>query len=171
MRVRSGSPRTSSKTSGAAAAVVGVDGAVEEDPVAAEPGVAAEQPPVEAAKSFSEWFPNKGLRRKALGQFSGGPVLPKNRHVPERSCVACGAKMPKERLVRVVRTAQGSVSVDGTGRAPGRGAYLCRASECWDRAIGKGALGRSLGRDLSLQDLEQVRTYYQENIAPQAAPH
>ncbi|MCH8990011.1 MAG: YlxR family protein [Chloroflexi bacterium] len=95
-------------------------------------------------------------------------ALSKNRHVPERSCVACGVKMPKVQLVRVVRITQGSVVIDTTGRAPGRGAYLCRIPQCWDRALGKGALGRSLGQDLSSQDLELVRTYYEENIAPQA---
>ncbi len=94
--------------------------------------------------------------------------MPKSRHVPERSCLACGVKMPKVELIRVVRVAQGSVVVDTTGKGPGRGAYLCRIPQCWDRAIGKGALGRSLGQDLSSQDLELVRTYYEENIAPQA---
>ena len=93
--------------------------------------------------------------------------MSKNRHVPERSCVACGVKMPKVQLVRVVRINQGSVIVDTTGRAPGRGAYLCRIPQCWDRALGKRALGRSLGQDLSSQDLELVWTYYDENIAPQ----
>ena len=94
--------------------------------------------------------------------------MPKSRHVPVRSCVACGVKMAKVQLVRVVRTALGSVTVDATGRAPGRGAYLCRTLGCWDRAVGKGTLGRSLGQDIASPDLEQVRAYYQENIAPQA---
>jgi predicted RNA-binding protein YlxR (DUF448 family) len=97
--------------------------------------------------------------------------MPKSRHVPQRSCVACGVKMAKAQLVRIVRTAQGSVAVDATGRAPGRGAYLCRNLECWDRAVVKGSLARSLGQDIASQDLEQVRAYYQENIAPQATAH
>ena len=88
--------------------------------------------------------------------------------MPERSCVACGVKMPKEQLVRIVQSTQGSVAVDTTGRQSGRGAYLCRNPECWGRALGKGALGRSLSKDLSSKDLEPVRTYYEENIAPQA---
>jgi len=97
--------------------------------------------------------------------------LPKNRHVPERSCVACGVKMPKAQLVRVVRNTQGMVAVDTTKRESGRGAYLCRIPECWSKALGKGSLGRSLGMDPSPQDLEPVRAYYEENIAsPAAAP-
>ena len=97
--------------------------------------------------------------------------MPKSRHVPERSCVACGVKMAKAQLVRVVRTAQGSVAVDATGRAQGRGAYLCRTLKCWDRAVSKGILGRSLGHDIVPQDLDRVWAYYQENIAPQANAH
>ena len=94
--------------------------------------------------------------------------MPKNRHIPERSCVACGDKMAKAQLVRVIRTAQGQVVIDATGREPGRGAYLCRTPECWGRALGKGALGRSFKADLTPADLEPVRTYFEETIAPQA---
>ena len=79
--------------------------------------------------------------------------------------------MPKLQLVRVVRAAQGSVAVDSTGKASGRGAYLCRNPECWDRAVAKGTLRRSLGQDISIQDLEQVRAFYQENVAPQTTAH
>ena len=131
----------------------------------------AELLPAEAARFFTEWPPATGFRRKASEPLSGGPALPKNRHLPERSCVACGAKMPKAQLVRVVRASEGPITVDATGRAPGRGAYLCRTPDCWGRALGKGALERSFKRDLSTQDLEQVRTYYEANIAPQATAH
>ncbi|MDA0265058.1 MAG: YlxR family protein [Chloroflexi bacterium] len=90
--------------------------------------------------------------------------MPKTRHIPERSCVACGVKMPKSQLVRVVRTSQGPAAVDATGSAPGRGAYLCRVPGCWQRALEKGSLGRSLGPDLSSQDLEPLRAYFHEHI-------
>jgi predicted RNA-binding protein YlxR (DUF448 family) len=130
---------------------------------------AAGPQPAEAAKScLAERFPTKNFLSKVHGTYSGGPDLPKSRHVPERSCVACGVKMAKMQLVRVVRDTQGAVSVDATGRAPGRGAYLCRAPECWERAISKGTLKRSFGQDIASQDLELVQAYYQENIAPQA---
>ena len=77
--------------------------------------------------------------------------------------------MPKSKLLRVVRTNQKLLVVDTTGRAPGRGAYLCQKPECWDRALGKGGLGRSLGMESSSMDLAQVRDYYQEHIAPKKA--
>ena len=43
----------------------------------------------------------------------------------QRSCIACGKQAGKAELYRVVRTPAGSVAFDGTGRAPGRGAYVC----------------------------------------------
>jgi len=46
--------------------------------------------------------------------------------------------------MRVVRTPSGAVVLDLTGRAAGRGAYVCRSVECLDRAIAKGALSRAL---------------------------
>jgi hypothetical protein len=94
--------------------------------------------------------------------------LPKSRHVPERSCVACGNKMPKAKLIRVVQASEGSIIVDTTGRESGRGAYLCHLPECWGKALTKGPLQRSFKQDLSTKDLEPVRTYYEENLASQA---
>ncbi|MBC8279757.1 MAG: YlxR family protein [Chloroflexi bacterium] len=94
--------------------------------------------------------------------------MPKNRHVPERSCVACGSKVAKAQLNRVVKTAQGSIIVDTTGREPGRGAYLCHLPDCWDKAIHKGALQRGFKQDLSDKELEPIRIFYEENIASRA---
>jgi predicted RNA-binding protein YlxR (DUF448 family) len=82
--------------------------------------------------------------------------LPRKRHIPERTCVACGSKMPKVELVRVARSPEGQVSVDYTGKAPGRGAYVC-GPNCWDTALGRGRLARSLGSTLSAHDLETLR--------------
>lgn len=131
----------------------------------------AELLPAVAAKTFPDWSPAGyagETQANTGGKFSRGTALPKNRHVPERSCVACGAKMPKAQLVRIVRTGQGPIIVDNNGRESGRGAYLCHIPECWDRAIGKGALERSFKQALSTQDLRPVRDYYESNIAPPA---
>ncbi len=46
--------------------------------------------------------------------------------------------------MRIVRTAEGNMLVDPFGRSPGRGAYVCRTVECFDKAINKGALARAL---------------------------
>lgn len=57
------------------------------------------------------------------------------RHVPRRTCVACRSSSAKRGLVRVVRSPEGRVEVDPTGRRAGRGAYLCRRRGCWEQAL------------------------------------
>ena len=65
-------------------------------------------------------------------------------HVPIRTCMGCGTAAPQGGLLRVVRTADGGLALDATRRAGGRGGYLHRSRECWDRfAKRKGPL-RSL---------------------------
>lgn len=54
--------------------------------------------------------------------------------IPLRKCSGCGEMKPKKELVRVVRSPQGEVSLDLTGRSPGRGAYLCRSASCFIKA-------------------------------------
>ena len=58
--------------------------------------------------------------------------------------MACRTVRAKRELLRVVRSPDGAVGIDPTGRANGRGAYVCRAAECIDTAIKKGALIRAL---------------------------
>jgi len=58
--------------------------------------------------------------------------------------VACRTVRPKRDLQRIVRTPSGDVVADETGRAAGRGAYICRSEACLDLAIKKGSLSRAL---------------------------
>ena len=53
---------------------------------------------------------------------------------PERLCVGCRQLRPKGELMRIVRSPEGEISIDPTGKSPGRGAYLCRSSECLRQA-------------------------------------
>ncbi len=66
------------------------------------------------------------------------------RRFPTRTCVACRTARQKRELVRVVRTLTGEVVMDPTGKAPGRGAYVCADPACQQLAITKGALRRAL---------------------------
>lgn len=54
--------------------------------------------------------------------------------VPVRKCVGCMEQKTKKELVRVVRSAEGNISVDTTGKKPGRGAYLCPSAACLAKA-------------------------------------
>jgi len=62
-----------------------------------------------------------------------------------RTCVACRTARQKRDLVRVVRTPDGRVLLDETGRLAGRGAYLCADGSCWRNALDKGTVQRALG--------------------------
>ena len=76
----------------------------------------------------------------------------KPRHVPIRTCVGCRQERPKREMVRVVRTAEGSVVLDPTGRRAGRGAYICPRFECWNRALERGGLAHTLKAEISAAD-------------------
>ncbi len=80
-----------------------------------------------------------------------------SRQAPQRSCVGCRQVRPKRELVRLVRTPQGSVCLDLTGKLPGRGTYLCRSEQCAERAIKQKKLGRALGVAVSADVLEEIR--------------
>jgi predicted RNA-binding protein YlxR (DUF448 family) len=67
------------------------------------------------------------------------------RRPPIRTCVACRTERAKGELIRVVRTPSGPVTLDPTGRLPGRGAYLCADGSCWRLALKRSALDRALG--------------------------
>lgn len=55
--------------------------------------------------------------------------------IPERKCVGCNERKPKNELVRVLRTPEGEIGVDRTGKKSGRGAYLCRNTACFAKAV------------------------------------
>ncbi len=73
------------------------------------------------------------------------PQQQKTKKPPLRHCVGCGEGKAKKELVRVVRSKEGQVSLDDTGKAPGRGAYLCRSAACLAKARKKKALERAFG--------------------------
>ena len=79
------------------------------------------------------------------------------KHVPQRTCVGCREVLPKRRLIRLVRTADG-VQVDPTGKLAGRGAYLHDRQECWERAL-KGALPHALKTELSVHDRTRLEDF------------
>ena len=54
--------------------------------------------------------------------------------VPMRMCTGCGEMKPKRELVRVVKNSEGEISLDLTGKAQGRGAYVCRSIDCLKKA-------------------------------------
>ena len=72
----------------------------------------------------------------------------RTRHVPQRTCVGCRQVQDKRNLVRLVRTSEGQLVVDDSGKRNGRGAYLCRQRSCWETAIKGEQLGKALRMDI-----------------------
>lgn len=58
----------------------------------------------------------------------------KIKKIPLRRCTGCGESFPKKELIRVVRTPEGNVVLDFTGKVGGRGAYVCKRSDCFKKA-------------------------------------
>lgn len=68
---------------------------------------------------------------------------PAVRKVPMRKCIGCMESKPKKELLRVVHNKEGDISIDTTGKKPGRGAYICAKKECFQKARKSRALERA----------------------------
>ena len=79
------------------------------------------------------------------------------KHVPQRTCVGCREVLPKRKMVRIVRTADG-VQIDPTGKLAGRGAYLHDRHQCWERGL-KGALAHALKTTLTQVDRARLEEF------------
>ena len=63
--------------------------------------------------------------------------------LPLRQCIGCGEMKSKKEMIRVIKTAEGEILLDATGRINGRGAYLCPSMECFKKAVKGRGLERS----------------------------
>jgi len=78
------------------------------------------------------------------------------KHMPQRTCVACRQVKAKRELIRLVHIPGGRVEVDTSGKKAGRGAYLCRARECWEMGLKGGRLGYALRTNIDHDNREQL---------------
>ena len=81
----------------------------------------------------------------------------RKKHKPQRTCIVCRATKDKWELIRLVRTPVGQVIVDPTGKANGRGAYICRTTDCLEKGLQKGRVTRALNATLSVEELETLQ--------------
>ncbi len=86
--------------------------------------------------------------------------------IPMRMCVACREMRAKKDLMRIVRTAEGELVLDLTGKLSGRGAYLCRDAACLAKAIKIRALERALEAPLN----DTVKTAMESEIGRYDGP-
>ena len=85
----------------------------------------------------------------------------RRKHVPQRTCIGCREVSDKQQLVRLLRTPEGMVEIDETGKRRGRGAYLCRHRSCWQVALQKRRLEQALrlSNPLTKENLDVLRAY------------
>ena len=80
----------------------------------------------------------------------------KPRKIPMRMCVGCREMKPKAQLLRVVKPQEGDAHIDRTGKAPGRGAYVCDSPECLKKARKSRALERALDAQIDEAVFDQL---------------
>ena len=84
---------------------------------------------------------------------------PRPRPVPQRTCIACRAEQGKRTLIRIVRTPDGRIAVDASGKAEGRGAYLHPLRRCWVKALKGATIKNALKISPALDDIEALRVF------------
>ena len=80
----------------------------------------------------------------------------RKRKIPLRTCVGCGEQKPKRELVRIVRTPEGHVEIDPTGKKSGRGTYLCPKRSCLEKARKGKKIERSLKHEILPDVLDKL---------------
>lgn len=106
----------------------------------------------------------------ATGRRKGARKGPRPKRVPQRMCVSCREHDAKRGLIRIVRTPEGRVERDPTGRKNGRGAYLCHKPACWERALKSGALARALKTEIDASTAAALRDFAATLPRPDVAP-
>lgn len=77
--------------------------------------------------------------------------------VPMRQCTGCREMKNKKEMLRVLKTAEGEILLDSTGRKNGRGAYICRSMECLEKAVKNHGLERSLKTQIPEAVYEELK--------------
>lgn len=77
--------------------------------------------------------------------------------LPQRTCLGCGENKPKQELIRIVKQNDGNIFVDITGKASGRGAYICNNVECLEKAIKSKRLEKNFETEIDNEIYESLR--------------
>ncbi|MCI5727510.1 MAG: YlxR family protein [Clostridium sp.] len=85
----------------------------------------------------------------------------KVKKIPMRMCTGCMEMKPKKELIRIVKSPEGEVSVDLTGKKSGRGAYICKSAECLEKAFKAKRLSRNLDVSISEEIYNKLRSEVQ----------
>ncbi len=80
----------------------------------------------------------------------------KTKKIPMRLCLGCGESKPKKEMIRVVKSKDGEISLDTTGKKSGRGAYICRSLQCFKAARQKHRFEKSFSCAISDEVYERM---------------
>lgn len=83
--------------------------------------------------------------------------------VPLRQCVGCREMRSKRDMIRILKTPEGAFMLDSTGKKNGRGAYLCRNSQCFAKALKSRALDRSFRMSIPEEVYESLEREWEES--------
>lgn len=92
-------------------------------------------------------------------------MVTRTKHVPQRTCVACRTASSKREFVRIVRTPEGRVEVDPSGKRAGRGAYICARQDCWTQATKGDRLANALRTTVGQADRDALLMYASEVVS------
>ena len=76
--------------------------------------------------------------------------------IPQRQCIGCGEMKSKKEMIRVIKTPEGEIMMDATGKKNGRGAYICPSRECLKKAIKTKGLERSFKMSIPADIYDQL---------------
>lgn len=82
--------------------------------------------------------------------------MTKKKSVPMRMCIACREMKPKKEMLRVVKNAEGEIYTDVTGKASGRGAYICNEAACLKKLGDKKLLHKTFSTDVPLDVYQEI---------------
>ena len=88
---------------------------------------------------------------------------PKKRKIPQRQCLGCTEHKPKAELLRVVKSPEGEISLDFTGKKSGRGAYICRSLSCLQKARRSRRIDKNLDCAVPDEVYDRMETELSEN--------
>lgn len=77
--------------------------------------------------------------------------------LPQRTCIGCNSKKNKSELIRIVKNKEGNISIDKTGKAAGRGAYICDNVECLEKAIKSKKIEKAFEMKINNEIYESLR--------------
>jgi len=81
----------------------------------------------------------------------------KRRKIPMRMCLGCNEMKPKKELIRIVRTVEGTIEIDLTGKKSGRGTYVCKNDECIEASIKENRLSKALNTGISKETALRIK--------------